>query len=157
MPIVLFILIAGLWAAFLLPSFFDSRSHAPKATTRDFARTKEKLANIALSQPDTDTYIRRHAQVRRRQVLVGLSIASVATLIFATLTGSVPWLAVNIAVNISIAGYIALLLTIKQRRAIQRQIVVPITDTAQQRLLVAVPDQHSYATDENATVRVIAG
>jgi len=156
MPIVLFILIAGLWAAFLLPSFFDSRSRAPKATTRDFARTKEKLANIALSQPDTDTYIRRHAQVRRRQVLIGLAVASIATLVFATWTGSVAWLGLNIAINLSIAGYVALLLTIKQRRAVQRSIVVPIAE-AQHRQLVAVPDQTTYATDEAATVRVIAG
>jgi hypothetical protein len=156
MPIVLFILIAGLWAAFLLPSFFDSRSRAPKATTRDFARTKEKLANIARSQPDTDTYIRRHAQVRRRQVLVGLAVASIATLVFATWTGSVPWLMLNISVDVAIAGYVTLLLTIKQRRALQRKVVVPIAD-AYYRQLAAVPDQATYATDEAKTVRVIAG
>lgn len=156
MPIVLFILVAGLWAAFLLPSFFDHRRHAPKATTRDFARTKEKLANIAHSQPDSDSYIRRHAQVRRQQVLFGMGAASASTLVFATWTGSVPWLGLNIVVNIAIASYVALLLTIKQRRAVQRTIVVSIAD-APQRPLAAVPDQPAYATDEAKTVRVIAG
>jgi hypothetical protein len=79
MPIVLFILIAGLWAAFLLPSFFDQRNHAPKATTKDFARTKEMLASVAQSRPDSDTYIRRHAQVRRQRILAGLAAASLST------------------------------------------------------------------------------
>lgn len=156
MPIVLFILIAGLWAAFLLPSFFDHRSRAPRAATRDFARTRQMLANVSSSRPDTDTYIRRHAQVRRQQVLIGLAVASVATLVFATWTGSLPWLWVNIAVNVSIAAYVTLLLTIKQRRAMQQSIVVPIAQ-APQRTLEAVPSQPSYATDEAKTVRVIAG
>ena len=156
MPIVLFILIAGLWAAFLLPSFFDQRSHAPKATTRDFARTKERLASVARSQPDSDSYIRRHAQVRRQRILAALGVASVSTLVFATWTGSVAWLLINIAVNVSIAGYITLLLTIKQRRAVQRVVVVQIPN-ASERQLAAVPTQASYATDEAATVRVIAG
>ena len=156
MPIVLFILIAGLWAAFLLPSFFDQRSHAPKSTTRDYARAKEMLASVAQSQPDSDTYIRRHAQVRRQRILLAMGVASVSTLVFATLTGSVPWLMLNIAVNVTIAGYVTLLLTIKQRRAIQQTVVVQIPN-ASQRQLAAVPTQQSYATDEAATVRVIAG
>lgn len=156
MPIVVFILIAGLWAAFLLPSFFDHKRRAPKATTRDFARTREKLAAVANSQPDTDAYIRRHAQVRRQQILIGMGIASFATLVFATWTGSLAWLYLNIAVNVSIAGYVTLLLTIKERQAVQRTIVTPITH-APQRTLTAVPEQPTYATDEAATVRVIAG
>ncbi len=156
MAIVLFILIAGLWAAFLLPSFFDHRSRAPKATTRDFARTRQLLANASSSQPDTDAYIRRHTQVRRQQVLIGLAAAYVSTLVFATWTGSLPWLWVNIAINISIAVYVTLLLTVKQRRAMQRTVVVSI-DQPPQRALEAVPSQYSYATDEAMTVRVIAG
>ncbi len=156
MPIVLFILIAGLWAAFLLPSFFDQRSHAPKSTTRDYARTKEMLASVAQSQPDSDTYIRRHAQVRRQRILLVLGAASVSTLVFATWTGSVAWLVLNISVNIAIAGYVTMLLTIKQRRAMQATVVVQIP-SASQRQLQAVPIQASYATDEAATVRVIAG
>ena len=41
MGIIFFILIAGAWAAFLLPSFFDHRRENPRATTRAFARSKE--------------------------------------------------------------------------------------------------------------------
>jgi len=156
MPYVVVILIAGLWAAFVLPSFFDQRSRAPKNATRDFARTRQKLATIAGSHPDTEDYSRRYTQSRRQQVLIGLGIASFATLVFATWTGSVPWLAVNIVINVSIAGYVTLLLTVKQRRAAQRRIVVPI-EHAPQRHMAAVPDQTSYATDEAKTVRVIAG
>jgi hypothetical protein len=62
----------------------------------------------------------------------------------------------NISVNIAIAGYVTMLLTIKQRRAMQATVVVQIPN-APQRQLQAVPVQDSYATDEAATVRVIAG
>ena len=39
MQIFAFILIAGIWAAFLLPSFFESRRKAPMTRTRNFARS----------------------------------------------------------------------------------------------------------------------
>jgi len=85
-----------------------------------------------------------------------MGVASVSTLVFATWTASMPWLWLNIAINIGIASYVSLLLTIKQRRALQRTVVVPITN-APLRPLTAVPDQPTYATDEAKTVRVIAG
>lgn len=156
MAIVLFILIAGLWAAFLLPSFFDHRSRAPKNTTRDFARSRALLAHASMSQPDTDSYVRRHTQTRRQQVLIGLGVAAVSTLVFATWTGSTAWLFVNIAINVSIAAYVTMLLTVKQRRAMQRQVVTPIAQ-APQRQIAPAPVQDAYATDEAKTVRVIAG
>ena len=81
MPIVLFILIAGLWAAFLLPSFFDHRSQNPRSTTKDFARTRQLLAAVSASVPDGEEYVRRHSQVRRTRVLLGLGIAAFTTLV----------------------------------------------------------------------------
>jgi hypothetical protein len=114
------------------------------------------LGSVARSQPDSDSYIRRHAQIRRQRILLGMGVASVSTLVFATWTGSISWLMINIAVNVAIAGYVTLLLTIKQRRATQRSIVVQIPNPSQ-RQLAAVPTQQSYATDEAKTVRVIAG
>ena len=84
MLIVLFILIAGLWAAFLLPSFFDHRNQTPKSTTKDFARTKQLLAAVSASDPTSEAYVRKHAQVRRTRVLIGLGITAFATLAVAT-------------------------------------------------------------------------
>ncbi|MCL1593301.1 MAG: hypothetical protein M3132_02980 [Actinomycetia bacterium] len=157
MTIVVFILLAGLWAAFVLPSFFDHRSNAPKSTTRAFAKTRKKLAQVSAAQPDGDAYVRRHAQRRRQHVLVGLAISSVATLFFATWTGSVPWLWVNIAVNVSIAAYVTLLLTMKQQRMMPRAQVVALntqTPHARQRRRVNAPEPY---IEESKTVRVIAG
>jgi len=70
---VVAILIAGLWAAFLLPSFLDHRSRAPRTTTRDFARTKKLLAQVTAAQPDGEAYVRHHAQVKRLRMLIGLA------------------------------------------------------------------------------------
>ena len=156
MWIVLFILIGGLWAAFLLPSFFDQRSNAPKSTTKDFARTKQLLASVSASNPDSDDYVRRHTQKRRTRVLVGLGITAAVTLFVATWTASVPWLWATIAVDIVIAGYVTVLLSIKRQRSVPRAPVVSITAPAQPApVLAAVPEQPPF--EESKTVRVIAG
>jgi len=157
MAIVLFILIAGLWAAFLLPAFFDHRSNAPKSTTRDFARTREKLAEVSTAQPDGDAYRRKHTQRKQQQVLIGLAATFVVTLGYATWSGTVMWLYINIAVAVAIAAYITMLLTIKAQRSVPRAQVVqmptsPHAATANQ---VARPPMPEF--EESRTVRVIAG
>jgi len=155
MTIVVFILLAGLWAAFVLPSFIDHRSNGPRSTTRAFAKTRSKLAQVSAAQPDSETYVRRHAQRRRQHVLVGLAIASALTLVFATWTGSIPWLWVNIGVNIAIAGYVTLLLTLKQQRFAPRAQVVQLgAQATRQRRRDVAPEPY---VEESKTVRVIAG
>lgn len=161
MAIVLFILIAGLWAAFLLPSFFDHRSQTPKSTTRDFARTKQLLANVSASQPDSEAYVRRHVQVRRTRVLIGLIVTAVVTLVVATWTGSVAWLWASIGVDIAIAGYVTMLLSVKRQRFAPAAQVVPLESqpAAYPQQPRAVPQQGEEPPDygESQTVRVIAG
>ena len=157
MAIVLFILIAGLWAAFLLPAFFDHRNNAPKSTTRDFERTRKKLAQVSTAQADGDAYVRRHAQHKQLQVLIGLVVTFVVTLGYATWSGAVVWLYINIAVAVAIAAYVTMLLALKAQRAMPRAQVVQISTapnaaTAHQVATPAVPE---YA--ESRTVRVIAG
>lgn len=156
MLIVLFILIAGLWAAFLLPSFFDHRSQTPRSTTRDFARTKQLLATVSASDPSSEAYVRRHTQVRRTRVLVGLGIAALVTLVVATWTGSVPWLYATIAVDVVIAGYVTVLLTIKQQRFAPRAQVVRISPQAPQPVFLT-EEAETQAETQTRTVRVIAG
>ena len=156
MAIVLFILIAGLWAAFLLPSFFDQRSNAPKSTTKDFARTRQVLAAVSASNPDSDDYVRRHVQKRRTRVLDGLGVTALVTVFVATWTGSMPWLWATIAVDAVIAGYVTVLLSIKRQRVVPRASVVPIAAPAEPAAaLAAVPEQPPF--EESRTVRVIAG
>jgi Flp pilus assembly protein TadB len=157
MAIVLFILIAGLWAAFLLPAFFDHRSNAPKSTTRDFARTRKKLAEVSTAQPDGDAYVRRHAQHKQQQILIGLAATFVVTLGYATWSGAVMWLYINIAVAVAVAAYITGLLTLKAQRSMPRAQVVQISTAPHAALAaqVAQPPVPEYA--ESRTVRVIAG
>lgn len=153
MAIVVFILIAGLWAAFLLPSFFDQRRQAPSSTTRDFARTRQLLASVSASHPDGAQYVRMHSQRRRARILAGLGITAAVTLGVATWTGSVPWLWATIVVDLVIAGYVTILLAVKRQQFAPRAAVVPIGSAAP--APIAVPDVPEIP--ETATVRVIAG
>jgi len=152
---VVAILIAGLWAAFLLPSFFDHRSRAPRTTTRDFARTRKLLQQVASAQPDSEAYVRHHAQMKRQRILIGLVATAFLTLVVATWTGSVAWLWLTVALDVVFAAYVTLLLHTKQQKSVPRATVVPIesvqsvTDPA---ALTAVPEY-----EETLTVRVIAG
>ncbi|MGI9585550.1 MAG: hypothetical protein ACR2N7_08165 [Acidimicrobiia bacterium] len=155
MAIVLFILIAGLWAAFLLPSFFDHRNRNPRSTTRDFARTKQLLATVSASQPDTEEYVRRHTQIRRTRVLIALGISALVTLVVATWTGSVAWLWAAIAFDVAIAAYVTLLLSVKRQRAMPQAEVVPITATPAETATAAGGSAEGYT--EAQTVRVISG
>ena len=157
MAIVLFILIAGLWAAFLLPAFFDQRSNAPKSTTRDFARTRKKLAEVSTAQPDGDAYVRRHAQRKQQQVLMALGATFVVTLGYATWSGAVMWLYVNIGVAVMIAGYITMLLTLKARRLTPRAQVVQISTAPHGATAAHVAQPLVSTYEEPRTVRVIAG
>jgi len=157
MAIVLFILIAGLWAAFLLPAFFDQRSNAPKSTTRDFARTRKKLAQASTAPPDGDAYVRRHAQKQQLQVLIGLSITFAVTLGYATWSGAVMWLYINIAVAVAIAGYIAMLLSLKAQRMAPRAQVVQISTVPHVAAAAQVARSSVPEYEEIRTVRVIAG
>lgn len=151
---VVAILIAGLWAAFLLPSFFDHRSRAPKTTTRDFARTKQVLGQVSAAEPDGAEYVRRHAQMKRQRILVGLVLTAVFTLVVATWTGSIAWLWATIAFNIATAGYVALLLYVKQQSLLPKATVVPIAAARLSPVVAAVPQPEF---EESRTVRVIAG
>jgi hypothetical protein len=152
---VVAILIAGLWAAFLLPSFFDHRSRAPKTTTRDFARTRRVLERVSTANPDGEDYVRHHTQVRRRRVLVGLGIAALLTLGIATFMGSTAWLWLSIVIDVAFATYVGGLLYMKQQSAVPRAAVVPIESAQAPAAPVVDESQHAY--EETLTVRVIAG
>ena len=151
---VVAILIAGLWAAFLLPSFFDHRSRAPRTTTRDFARTKRLLQQVSSADPDGEDYVRHHAQIRRKRILIGLGLTAIVTLGIATWMGSVAWLWLTIAIDVTIAAYVTQLLLMKQQRALPKATVVSIGAVQQP----AASDADSNpAYEETPTVRVIAG
>jgi len=143
MTVFAFILIAAIWAAFLLPSFFESRRRAPINATRAFARSTALLASVA-TVPGTEVMARRKARERRRRMLYALAAGAVISLTVAVLRSSIMWLSVTLVFDIAIAAYVALLVHVRQRVAPTS--VVPLAPVV---AVGAEPQQH--------TVRVVAG
>ena len=152
MGIIVFILLAGLWAAFLLPSFFDHRRKTPKATTRDYAKSRALLATASAAQPYGAEYARRRSQVRRKRVLLGLGFAAVVSLAIAPWLGSIVLLSVSLAFDLVVAGYVTLLLSLRSRPA-TRASVVPIRSMEAYAAMAVVPEPE----ETSSSVRVIAG
>lgn len=141
MEIVLFIVLAGVWAALLLPSFFDSRLDAPINSTQNFARNTARLAAIRALASEPAYAVRRSRTLsRRRRVLMGLIGLAVFALGAAIATASVALLAISIVADLLLAGYIALLLHLKQQAA-----------------AAPIPLYTEPAQPEQAQVRVLAG
>ena len=154
MGIILFILIAGAWAAFLLPSFFDHRRENPRATTRAFARSKEKLASVTTAQVGSPAYAQHHAQMRRQRIFIALLLTALVTLVIAVLRTSVTWLAITIIVDMAVGGYVAMILTARQPKTVRRAQVVPISTPISEAPTTAADFDLEAAPP---TVRVIAG
>ncbi len=142
MPTLALILIAGIWAAFLLPSLLDGRRHAPISTTRNFARTQSLLASVATTEA-RDALQRRRAAARRSRILLGIGLSALVTLVLAIVQGSTSWLTVTIVLDLTFAGYVTLLLHMRQS-APRRAAVVPLR-------VVREVDPHE------SSVRVVAG
>ena len=142
MEIVLFILLAAVWAVFLIPSFFNSRKEAPINSTQDFARNAARLNAVRVSAVEPAVARRRRTLARRRRTLLLLITAAIASLAAAIWTGSVALLGVNLAVDMALAAYVAILFQVNQQPA-PRAIVVPM--------------QQVESTEEQAQIRVVAG
>lgn len=142
MEIIAFVLIACIWAAFLLPSFFESRRAAPLSTTRSFAKSTALLGTVA-SSTGTELMARRRARERRRRVLIALAAGALISLAVAIMRSSVLWLGLTLTFDLAIAAYVTLLLQTKQ------QIVPAVVPLAAPTLVEEEPQRH--------TVRVVAG
>ena len=124
--IIFFILIAGAWAAFLLPSFFDHHADDPSETTREFAVSKARLGALAGSNEPlaTEYYAAREAQARRQRVFIILLALALVTLVMAVTTSSYVWLGVSIAIDAALGMYVGLMLHMRQQAAMRQQKVV---------------------------------
>lgn len=156
MGIIFFILIAGAWAAFLLPSFLDNRRDNPSETTREFAVTKARLGALAGSdEPLAHEYhAARASQIRRQRVFIGLLAAALTTLVLAVMLSNYVVLGVSILIDILIGAYVGLLLYTRQQAMVQRRTVVPIEPS--------MPESPTTAEDLDfdaaaPTVRIIGG
>lgn len=131
--IVLFILLAGVWAALLIPSFVHSRREAPINSTENFARSTAKLAAVrAVNAEKTASQARLKA--RRRRILMGLGVLAIGTLGAALYSGSWAWLSASLVVDAALAAYIALLLQVKQQT--RTDVMVDVEPTTQSEVRV---------------------
>jgi hypothetical protein len=156
MGIIFFILIAGAWAAFLLPSFLDSRRDDPSESTHEYAISKARLGALAGSdEPLADEYYAaRASQVRRQRVFLTLLAAALSTLVLAVMLSSYLWLSISIMFDVLIGTYVAVLLYLRQQAAVQRGTVVPLDPQ--------LPEAPTEAEDLDfdvaaPTVRIIGG
>lgn len=68
----------------------------------------------ASTRPTEGPLAREQVLLRRRYALIGLLVAVVVTLVLALVTGSSLFLIITLIVDVALAGYVALLLQIKQ-------------------------------------------
>lgn len=143
MEILVFLLLAAVWAAWFLPAYLESRRSSPGATTRHFARSTQVLATAAMASTRREIEARRRTLARRRRILLLFAVAAIGTLAIAIATSSLLWLVVTLAIDAAFAGYVALLLQIKQ----QRQQAAPVVS-------IVAPVE---VTEPDPSVRVVAG
>ena len=113
--LVVLVVLGGLWAALLLPSFLDSRHDAPLTSTRSFDRRLAKLAAMRTDVMDPRQLHRRSVQARRRRGMIGLIGAALVTLVAAVFTGSIPLLLVSLAFDGMFVLYLAAVNSLQHR------------------------------------------
>ncbi len=129
MELVAFIIIGGIWAVFLLPSFFEGQKSASMRSTRSFARNNDLLASVALRSAE-EVRATSVARRRRRRSVALLGSGALGSLGAAVITGSTVWLGVTIAFDVLLAGFVTALLQTKAARFEQVAPVVSIDLTS---------------------------
>jgi hypothetical protein len=115
MEILAFLIIGGVWAVFLLPSFFESHRSASLSSTRHFARNNDLLASVALQSAEA-VRASSVARRRRRRSVAFLGTGALGSLAAAVITGSTIWLGVTIAFDVLLAGFVTALLQARAAR-----------------------------------------
>ena len=122
MEILAFLIIGGVWAVFLLPSFFEGQKSASMRSTRSFARNNDLLASVAMRSAE-EVRATSGARRRRRRAVAILGSGALGSLGAAVITGSTMWLGVTIVFDILLAGFVTALL---QAKAARFQPVAPV-------------------------------
>lgn len=116
--IVGLLVIAAVWAVYLLPVVFSDRKGTTMGSTEEFDRWSHSVANVQKhTAADLAASHRDVIRTRRRRtlaVLVGLVVASFG---LAWYLGSLPWLLAGLFFGSLIGLYLAVLAQMKQRRA----------------------------------------
>jgi len=126
--ILILVVIAGVWAAFLLPPLFFVRRETPLNTTQEFTKLTSRLASVQESNGPARlpaSIDRTQVLTRRRQILIAMFVTVVATLAAAIVRGSFPLLLVHLAADAALAWYVMMLLQIKERQAAAAVMITP--------------------------------
>ena len=113
--LVVLVVLGGLWAALLLPSFLDSRHDAPLTSTKSFDRRLAKLAALRNGSIEPAELKRQQMLARRRRIMVGLIGAAGVTLVAAIASGSIPLLLLSLAFDGMFVAYLAALNSVQHR------------------------------------------
>ncbi len=128
-PIIVIFVLAGVWAAFLLPSVFTGRKDRPTESAREFTQLSARLSAVGTATSIEPMLTRRRVLARRRRALLLLSLLAVGTLAIAIWRSSTVLLIAHIAIDGVIAWYLAMLVQIRQRR--DASFVVDLRDDEQ--------------------------
>lgn len=124
MTLVFLGLLVLAWIAVFLPAALQARRSAPLSTAERFKRKMSLIAPrpsagrwivVPESYERLATSSFRRAQQRRTRILIGLLVASAVTGVIAIFAGGGAW-EVHLAMDGSLALYVALLLEAKRRR-----------------------------------------
>ncbi|MFQ5967333.1 MAG: hypothetical protein ACE5MI_06955 [Acidimicrobiia bacterium] len=121
--VILLLLVAGVWAFFLLPALFTVRKDAPVSTTRQFSRLTARLESVQRAAADNQRLGRRQVIERRRRVLLVLILLAIASIALALWLSSRVLLGFHVVVDGVLAWYIVRLIQIRQRREGQARVV----------------------------------
>lgn len=115
--IVGLLVIAGIWAVYLLPVIFGDRSTTPLSSTEEFDRWSHSMANVQRhSVAELAQSSRERIRARRRRTVITLGILIVGSLFQAWRAGSMVWLFVGLFFLSLAFLYLSLLAQMRQRR-----------------------------------------
>lgn len=115
--IVGLLVIAGIWAVYLLPTVFGERSTTPLSSAEEFDRWSHSMANVQRqSVSELARSNKERIRARRRRTLITLAVLIVGSLVQAWRAGSMAWLLVGLFFVSLTFLYLSLLAQMRQRR-----------------------------------------
>lgn len=111
------LVIAAIWAVYLLPVVFGERGASSMSSTEEFDRWSHSMAYVQKqSAAELRANHRDQIRTRRRRTLTALAVLSIGSFIAAWQFGSVAWTLGGLFFLSLILLYITMLAQMKQRR-----------------------------------------
>lgn len=115
--IVALLVIAGVWAVYLMPVVFGDRRNTPMSSTEDFDRWTHSMANVQKQSVAALASSKRSViRQRRRRTLLALAVLIAGSVAMGWRMSSVPWLLVGAFFGVLAVAYLIVLAQMQQRR-----------------------------------------